>query len=503
MNHEEIMEMLAQDEKSTVNGMHVDCDSIEERHISSAARGMDHVHNILLKDRKDKSTHFFHYLFDHDCADATEDYDEMERKLNTNDPDIVNKLNLVSLPMFDSQHRSGGLRQGKKIVNYSLASLQFYHSLVIFSRTIYSNADTYYVFLAQGVIAIVTYVVSYYSGAARSVPINTTENFLQSRLDVLLGFVLAGYVGWFVDYYFKVRHDCVSPVQECCEAINMYMSWVLRGNENLKFRMHLLRLTRMVMALLFLASDGKSDLTMLYASKLLTKGSTEDKWIENCPTSYRQYLVIGWVQKFVDTVFMEGGAVHHPAGFTGKERLQSDVYRKIDLLRWRCGDTISWVTTPMPFMYAHLVTWIVKCLLFLIAVQTGLYCASCRSRFYNGNDEYDNGGDDSIDHFPASGTIWYFNAVAVRVVGNIIFALFIEGLLKVCEHVQNPVSENLFGLPEFVYSADLHNSVTAMAAGFEHSDAILEEIFDSSEKDKSWLENKNLTGKQLKKAGRV
>ncbi len=53
--------------------------------------------------------------------------------------------------------------------------------------------------------------------------------------------------------------------------------------------------------------------------------------------------------------------------------------------------------------------------------------------------------------FPENGNIWYGNSFLQIVAGNVIFALFINGLVKVCAKLQNPFTDEDMSFPEYAY----------------------------------------------------
>ena len=66
-----------------------------------------------------------------------------------------------------------------------------------------------------------------------------------------------------------------------------------------------------------------------------------------------------------------------------------------------------------------------------------------------GNGDYSYDDDDRS--WPEEPKIWYLNFFLSTVTGNVIFALFTEGIMKVCDKLQNPMSEEDTSFPEFAY----------------------------------------------------
>ena len=75
-------------------------------------------------------------------------------------------------------------------------------------------------------------------------------------------------------------------------------------------------------------------------------------------------------------------------------------------------------------MYVHIVYWAVQLYMSLLAVNTGIYLACMYARKGNGDKEYS--FDDDSKHFPEDKNIWYVDIWLIRVVANMVFAIFVE-----------------------------------------------------------------------------
>jgi hypothetical protein len=135
------------------------------------------------------------------------------------------------------------------------------------------------------------------------------------------------------------------------------------------------------------------------------------------------------------------------------------------------GALLGTLGTPIHFMYSHLVYWTVQVLLFTLAWTTGLYLAVMWDRRKNGAGMFE--FDDDARQYPQNQAVWYFNVWLYRVFGNILFALFMEGLLKICELIENPFRGDSFGLPLIAYDSFMYNNIRGMAAGMSSYTDIL------------------------------
>lgn len=110
---------------------------------------------------------------------------------------------------------------------------------------------------------------------------------------------------------------------------------------------------------------------------------------------------------------------------------------------------------------------------------------------FPGDGEY-SPADDNVA-WPASPRIWYLNKFLQITAANIVFALFCEGLLKVCDKLSNPMSVDETSFSERVYGkrhslccmfgilkvglfnvidAFLHNNCRSMSAGIINYDML-------------------------------
>lgn len=106
-----------------------------------------------------------------------------------------------------------------------------------------------------------------------------------------------------------------------------------------------------------------------------------------------------------------------------------------------------------------------------IAVETGVWMAVGIERKDNGEGEFS--FDDDSRHFPENPRAWYANRFFAKVFGNVVFALFTEGLLQICDKVQNPlITTDEHAFPVRLYDVFLNNNCRALAYGYDSSKTI-------------------------------
>jgi len=458
----------------------------EQVHKSGAIDGMDHVAHLLRKEKAPNSN-LFAKMLSFSERSSLEDVGPEETFTSMHeffdkesDPDIRKKMNLCAAPIRESTKRMGGTRSGRKIVDYRLHNLRLYRALIITSRTLYSNWDTWEHIIQLISIQFITQIIATYSGSCTSIPVGASEEYITNRIEVLLGFILTGFVGYFINRYMHIRHHLVSDAQNLFTHVMSYLTLVFEGPERKFIRDELLRLARLSFALLFKGLQGVYDLHMLYSLRLLKEGSDEDRWIKSTPISLRPFLVLGWFTKVINMAYdPKYSVLHNSSGqFDFEMMRQRNIMPDIQRIRWAMADTQSYVTTPLPFMYSHLVYWIIQVFLYLIFINTGLYLAVMWTRRHSNGDEEEDPYDDPSVEYPENDYVWYFNLAAVRVMSNVVYALFVEGLLKVCQDLENPLESPFSGFPEYVYSAEFHNQVSVNMAAMDFGGELFEGLFD-------------------------
>jgi hypothetical protein len=67
--------------------------------------------------------------------------------------------------------------------------------------------------------------------------------------------------------------------------------------------------------------------------------------------------------------------------------------------------------------------------------------------------------------WPRNPSQWYWGGFVQITCQNVFFAVFLIGLLKVCEKISNPLSAEFLSFPERAYEVFLHNNVMALRIG--------------------------------------
>jgi hypothetical protein len=91
----------------------------------------------------------------------------------------------------------------------------------------------------------------------------------------------------------------------------------------------------------------------------------------------------------------------------------------------------------------------------------------------NGDEGYSFDDDTTTQHYPENQILWYMDSWMVRVAGNVFFAVFVEGLLKLGQHLENPLSNEEQGFPYVAYDTFMNNNIRAFAGGFYSNEELL------------------------------
>jgi hypothetical protein len=101
-------------------------------------------------------------------------------------------------------------------------------------------------------------------------------------------------------------------------------------------------------------------------------------------------------------------------------------------------------------------------LLVCLAVETGLNLATNIYQKQNGAGNYTpNEGE-----WPQNENVWYMNHFLMYSFSNMIFCLFCEGLLMVCDKLSNPCSEEDSSFSERCFDSFIYNNVMSMRASY-------------------------------------
>jgi hypothetical protein len=283
-----------------------------------------------------------------------------------------------------------------------------------------------------------------------------------SRVQLLLSFVLAGYVSYYVSYYNTVRHQYLGTLWGACENLYLYAHQLFPGNgsQEIMLRQTVQRYTHSIFLLVFHACQNKTDLDLFYRRSLLTQD--EGEILLQATPGTRGLIIVGWLSRLFEV------AQHH--GYSSFI-IDSQCVTVIASLRGGIGGLLGVIGTPPPFMYTHLIYWIVQIFLLILAITTGINLAIYWDRRHNGDENYSY--DDDGAHWPHHPRVYYVNYFFQQTAGNMIFAIFVEGLLYFCGEVENPLAGREASLCEEVYEVFLENNCHALAIGRESLESVV------------------------------
>eukprot|EP01035_Chromulina_nebulosa_P017920 gene17920-23540_t len=249
--------------------------------------------------------------------------------------------------------------------------------------------------------------------------------------------LLAGHLSICVGRWDNLRNNVFGKMWGGLENINLIAANLLdpKINQDIIFQDKLLRFSRLTMRLLFLSAQENED-------KLLDP--VEKDWLQACTVGTRPLMSCMWISNLMEDIIstrivdlkLTG---HYPNSITG---LILDVKSGI-------GGTLGILGCPLPFAYVHTIYWTVQVSLIILAVETGVLLAIDLDRRNNGSGDYDNSTDDYT--WPYNKGMWYGTTFFQLTFQNIFFAVFMIGILKVCEKMSNPLSTGNLSFPEFAY----------------------------------------------------
>jgi hypothetical protein len=122
------------------------------------------------------------------------------------------------------------------------------------------------------------------------------------------------------------------------------------------------------------------------------------------------------------------------------------------VFRGGIGATLGAIGSQLPYPYVHIMYWTIQILLLSLSIETGVVLA-CDVYFKQDGEGYYSPPDDTVT-WPKSPNVWYVNVFFQITASNIVFALFCEGMLNICDKLSNPMSkddtsfsESVFGKP--------------------------------------------------------
>jgi hypothetical protein len=113
------------------------------------------------------------------------------------------------------------------------------------------------------------------------------------------------------------------------------------------------------------------------------------------------------------------------------------------------GFTLGCINTQLPYPYVHIVYWTIQILLVSLAIETGVTLAA--NVYFRQNGEGDYSPPDDNVSWPANPNVWYMNVFFQLTASNMVFALFSEGMLKICDKLANPMSKDDTSFSELMF----------------------------------------------------
>jgi hypothetical protein len=277
----------------------------------------------------------------------------------------------------------------------------------------------------------------------------------------LLSFVLAGYVSYYVNYFNTVRHQYLGTLWGACENLFLYAHQLFpgQGEQEMMLRQTVQRYTHSIFLLVFHACQNKTDMEFFYGRNLLTPD--EGEILVQASLGTRPLIIVGWLSRLFE--------VTQRMGYSSFI-VDTQALTVISSLRGGIGGLLGVIGTPPPFMYTHLIYWIVQIFLVILAITTGINLAIFWDRRHNGDENY---SYDDGDHWPHNPRIYYANYFFQQTAGNMIFAIFVEGLLYFCGEIENPLAGRNASLCEDLYEVYLENNCIALAVGRETMEAVV------------------------------
>lgn len=329
-------------------------------------------------------------------------------------------------------------------------------ALVSFSHTIISDGDTWSHLSMLTVICFITMGICIATDAHKS---QWDENAVVGRIQLLISFIFAGYVNVVISRWDRIRNTTLGQTWGALENLNL-LAYQLIRSENTKQDDYLcdlmLRHSRLVFQLLFHAVQGVDQLDELKERQLLTE--TEAKHLRECTIGTRPLVVTAWINQFIQDLFTR---YKYPCN----EMIVANLASNVANLRGGIGGTQGCIGSQLPYPYVHAVYWTIQILLMALSIETGVQLAIYTYTKKNGNGDY-SPNDDTVA-WPQHPNVWYSNAFLQITAANVVFALFVEGMLKVCDKLANPMSKDDTSFSETVFDAFLYNNCRAMRAGIE------------------------------------
>lgn len=107
-----------------------------------------------------------------------------------------------------------------------------------------------------------------------------------------------------------------------------------------------------------------------------------------------------------------------------------------------CKHIFSMLDTQLPYTYVHTLHLVMFIVLITRSTEIGLQIAVNYEQRNNGNNMF----DDDDNEWPVDSVVWFAYMCVVLVIKNLYFSLFLEGLVTMCDNIQNPLDDRAISL---------------------------------------------------------
>jgi len=338
-----------------------------------------------------------------------------------NSEDFVTNTSYLG-PTF-TQYKGHLVRYNTKTPIYSL------WSLFATSNTILQSRCAWIQIMYMVCLGIVSFLLVHFGGWAKSL----TVDDLATEVRVLVSFVLGGYI-----------LTCLIMWQETCAHVQRVVNQLISlmkiidtvPNEEVteETRSDILCQCRLILQMLFFNGSRRTDLnTLVNEGKLAVEKCT---YLDTIPIGARSDVLCSWLDQSLIKIN------HHEKCST-----------IVDTVRSPSRNLADSYYMQLPFMYTHAVYWALQFIFMALACQTGIMLAIYRATKSTGDGAFE---DD--DDKPVHPNLWLTNASFGLIVSKIIFILFANGLLQVCERIQNPLDNRKSSLCRHLHDGILVES---------------------------------------------
>lgn len=342
------------------------------------------------------------------------------------------------------------LKCDHKVVKYDSRGFNIWRALLSFSHTILSDMDTWYHLNYLTIICAMTMAICVTSGSYRSIEDTSS---VTTRIQTLISFIFAAYVTIVINRWDRIRNTTLGQQWGASENLVMIVGRLIKIHktqfvstdpekeeaQGQAIQNKIIRYCRLIMRLTFLAAQGDEKVQPLIDAELLTQ--KEADWLMAGSPGTRPLMVVIWIGEIFDAMVVAGYKIPDP--------VMNNIVLNLANLRGGIGATLGAIGTQLPYGYVHLIYWTVQILLLSLAIETGVILSTDLYYKANGQGFY-SPPDDNVA-WPAQPNVWYSNVFLQLTAGNIVFALFTEGALKIMDKLSNPMSMEDSSLSERVF----------------------------------------------------